>query len=43
MAIGKGWNSLVLPAILTGVWGYVIANYLGYYIGMNVRALFGGS
>ncbi|MDP1832329.1 MAG: DUF819 family protein [Geothrix sp.] len=43
MAIGKGWNELVLPAILTGVWGYVIANYIGYYIGVNVRALFGGS
>lgn len=41
MAIGKGWNSLVLPALLTGVWGYVIANYLGYYIGTYVRALFG--
>ena len=39
MAIGKGWNELVLPAILIGVWGYVIASYIGYYIGMNVRLL----
>ncbi|HCZ32718.1 MAG TPA: hypothetical protein DHV93_04220 [Holophagaceae bacterium] len=41
MAIGKGWNTLVLPALLTGVWGYVIASYLGYYIGTYVRAFFG--
>ncbi|WP_243324623.1 DUF819 family protein [Geothrix sp. SG200] len=41
MAIGKGWNSLVLPALLTGVWGYVIASYLGYYIGTYVGAVFG--
>ncbi len=39
MAIGKGWSELVLPAILIGVWGYVIASYIGYYIGMNVRLL----
>lgn len=39
MAIGKGWNELVLPAILIGVWGYVIASYIGYYIGMNIRFL----
>lgn len=39
MAIGKGWTDLVLPAILIGVWGYVIASYIGYYIGMNIRLL----
>ena len=33
MAISKGWNDLVLPAVLVGVWGYVIGNYLGIFIG----------
>lgn len=42
MAIGKGWGVLVLPAMLIGVWGYVIASYIGYYIGTSVRALFAG-
>lgn len=27
MAISKGWNDLVLPAMLVGVWGYVIGNW----------------
>jgi uncharacterized membrane protein len=27
MAVAKGWNDLVLPAMLVGVWGYVIGNY----------------
>ena len=27
MAISKGWNSLVLPAMLVGVWGYAIGSW----------------
>lgn len=41
MAIAKGWNSLVLPAMLTGVWGYVIGNYIGIFVGNTVARLFG--
>lgn len=29
MAISKGWDKLVLPALLIGVWGYVIGTPLG--------------
>ena len=32
MAISKGWNDLVLPAMLVGVWGYVIGNYCAIYL-----------
>lgn len=27
MVIAKGWEDLVVPALLVGVWGYVIGNY----------------
>jgi uncharacterized membrane protein len=27
MAIAKGWSDLVAPALLVGIWGYVIGNY----------------
>ena len=33
LAIAKGWNSLVAPGILMGLWGYVIGNYCGIFIG----------
>ncbi len=33
MAIAKGWKELVLPALLVGIWGYVIGTYLGILIG----------
>lgn len=36
MAISKGWNDLVLPAMLVGVWGYVIGNYCAIYLGNAV-------
>lgn len=41
MAIAKGWTELVLPAMLVGVWGYVIGNYLGIFTGNMVGKLFG--
>ncbi len=41
MAIAKGWTDLVLPAMLVGVWGYVIGNYLGLFTGNMVGKLFG--
>ena len=39
MAVGKGWSTLVLPAVLVGVWGYVIASYIGLWMGNTVRGL----
>ncbi|MGE5632317.1 MAG: DUF819 domain-containing protein [Caulobacteraceae bacterium] len=41
MAIAKGWTELVLPAMLVGVWGYVVGNYLGLFTGTMVGKLFG--
>jgi uncharacterized membrane protein len=29
MAVSKGWSRLILPALLVGVWGYVIGTFLG--------------
>ena len=29
MVTAKGWNDMVIPAILVGVWGYIIGNFLG--------------
>jgi len=33
MAIAKGWDDLVGPALLIGSFGYVIGNYLGMVVG----------
>ncbi len=33
MAVAKGWDGLVLPAILVGVWGYAIGNWVGLILG----------
>ncbi len=41
MAIAKGWTELVLPAMLVGVWGYVVGNYFGLFTGNMVGKLFG--
>ncbi len=32
-AISKGWSNLILPALLLGIWGYVIGTPLGIIIG----------
>lgn len=32
MAMSKGWNRLVLPAVLVGIWGYIIGTPLGLLI-----------
>lgn len=42
IAISKSWRALIVPALLTGVWGYVIGNYIGYLMGLALAALFGG-
>jgi uncharacterized membrane protein len=33
MAIAKGWNKLIGPIVLAGIFGYVIGNYLGIFMG----------
>jgi uncharacterized membrane protein len=38
MAIGRGWNHLVVPAILAGTLGYAIANFVGFAIGKYLGA-----
>jgi len=32
MAISCGWNQLVLPGILAGIWGYVIGTFVGIVV-----------
>lgn len=39
MAIAKGWKNLVLPALLVGIWGYVIGTYLGVIVGNLLRTI----
>ncbi len=41
MAIAKGWTDLVLPAMLVGVWGYVVGNYIALFTGNMVGKFFG--
>lgn len=38
MAISQGWAALVGPAMLCGVLGYVIGNYLGTIVGIVLHA-----
>lgn len=32
-AIAKGWDVLVVPGLLIGLWGYIIGTYLGIMVG----------
>ncbi|TYP49761.1 putative membrane protein [Thermosediminibacter litoriperuensis] len=41
MAIAKGWTELVLPALLVGVYGYVVGNYFGIFTGNTIKSLLG--
>lgn len=42
MSVSFGWNKLVIPGILVGLWGYAIGNYFGILVGniMGVPSLF---
>ncbi len=42
MAISRGWSNLVLPALLAGIWGYVIGTFLGILVAETLRKLFAG-
>ncbi len=37
MAIAKGWDRLVLPGLLVGIWGYAIGTFLGVLMGEALR------
>jgi len=39
MAIAKGWNKLIGPIILAGIFGYIIGNYLGIFMGNLLKLL----
>jgi uncharacterized membrane protein len=40
VAISKNWQNLVFPSLMLGVWGYVIGNYIGYFMGIFLQAIF---
>jgi uncharacterized membrane protein len=37
MAVSRGWSNLVLPALLVGIWGYIIGTPLGLIVGATAR------
>ncbi len=39
MAIAKGWNSLIVPTMIAGVWGYVLGNYAGIIVGNVLQVI----
>ncbi|MDR1741797.1 MAG: DUF819 family protein [Synergistaceae bacterium] len=41
MAIAKGWEELVVPALLVGIWGYVVGNYCAIALANYMGAAFG--
>lgn len=41
MAITLRWNSLILPAILAGIFGYAIASYLGVGLAYLIKGMLG--
>jgi uncharacterized membrane protein len=40
MVIAKGWDDLVVPALLVGVWGYVIGNYAAIALANHIGSVF---
>ena len=41
MVIAKGWTDLVVPAMLVGIWGYVIGNYIAVLSATYLGTLLG--
>lgn len=40
IAISKNWQNLIFPALMLGIWGYVIGNYIGYAMGIFLQVIF---
>ena len=38
LAISNGWSRLVAPGMLIGVYGYVVGNYFGVFLGNLIGA-----
>lgn len=41
MAIAKGWNTLIIPVMLSGIWGYIFGNYMGIIVGNILKYITG--
>ena len=41
MAIAKGWDRLIVPALLVGIWGYIIGNYVAIVVANYFGAVLG--
>jgi uncharacterized membrane protein len=39
MAISKGWSALILPAILSGLWGYIIGTFVGILVAETLKRI----
>ena len=37
MAVSRGWSEFVLPALLVGIWGYIIGTPLGLVVGATLK------
>lgn len=40
IANAKKWHALMVPSLLIGIWGYIIGNYTGYFVGLILAQLF---
>ncbi len=40
IASSKGWHALIVPALLAGIWGYIIGNFIGYITGLALAQIF---
>jgi uncharacterized membrane protein len=40
IASSKGWNALIVPALLAGIWGYIIGNFIGFVTGLVLAHVF---
>ena len=36
IAISMQWNKLIIPAMMVGIWGYIIGNYIGFAVGKAI-------
>ena len=38
-AISMKWQNLIFPSLMLGIWGYVIGNYIGYFVGIILKSI----